>query len=76
MNVDRSQATGIAIIAVAVIQLLLFVIGLARKSYLALAVPISLAVAGISALAIWVGWTMLTTETDLPKDEAEERKEA
>jgi uncharacterized membrane protein YesL len=76
MNVDRSQATGIAIIAVAVIQLLLFVIGLARKSYLALAVPISLAVAGISALAIWVGWTMLTTETDLPEDEAEERKEA
>jgi len=77
MNVDRSQATGIAIITVAVIQLLLFVIGVARKSYLALAIPISLAVAGISALAIWVGWTMLTTETDLPEDDgAEERKEA
>lgn len=55
----------------AAIQLLLFLYGLARRSYAALAVPVALAVAGLSALAIWVGWTMLTTESDLPEPELE-----
>jgi uncharacterized membrane protein YesL len=68
---DRSQMTGAVIIAGAALQLLVFLIGLARKSYLALALPITLAVAGVSALAIWVGWTMLTTETDLPEPDEE-----
>jgi hypothetical protein len=68
---DRSQMTGVAIVAIAIVQVLLFTAGVARKSYLALALPIGLAVAGVSALAIWVGWTMLTTETDLPEPEEE-----
>lgn len=68
---DRSQSTGILIMAGAAIQLLLFLYGLARRSYAALAVPVALAVAGLSALAIWVGWTMLTTESDLPEPELE-----
>ena len=69
---DRSQATGVAIIAVAAVQLLLFVVGLARKSYLAVAIPVGLVLAGVSALAIWVGWTMMTTETDLPEPDEPE----
>mgnify|MGYP001380126051 CR=1 FL=1 len=68
---DRSQMTGAAIVAAAAVQVLLFIIGVARKSYLALALPIAFAVAGISALAIWVGWTMMTTETDVPEPEEE-----
>ncbi|HEY7295411.1 MAG TPA: hypothetical protein VH916_10230 [Dehalococcoidia bacterium] len=68
---DRSQMTGAAIVVVAVLQLLLFIVGIARKSYLAIALPIGLAIAGVSALAIWVGWTMMTTETDLPEPEEE-----
>lgn len=68
---DRSQSTGILIMAGAALQLLLFLYGLARRSYAALAVPVALAVAGLSALAIWVGWTMLTTESDLPEPELE-----
>jgi phosphotransferase system glucose/maltose/N-acetylglucosamine-specific IIC component len=73
---DRSQATGVAIIAVAAIQLLLFVVGLARKSYLAVAIPVGLVLAGVSALAIWVGWTMMTTETDLPEPDEPENTTA
>jgi hypothetical protein len=60
--------TGALIMTGAVVQLLAFAIGVARRSYLALALPIGLAVAGASALGLWVGWTMLTTETDLPED--------
>jgi hypothetical protein len=69
---DRSQTTGALIMAGGVLQLLLFLIGVVRKSYLALALPITLAIAGLSALAIWVGWTMMTTEADLPEPEAAE----
>ena len=51
---------------------MLFLYGVARRSYLALAIPVTAAVAGLSAVAMWVGWTMLTTETDMPEPELEE----
>ncbi len=66
---DRTQMTGAAIIAGAVLQILLFTVAFARRSYLAVALPVGLALAGISALGVWVGWTMMTTETDLPEPE-------
>lgn len=69
---DRSQTTGVLIIGGAVVQLLLFLYGLSRRSYAALAIPVTAAVAGLSALTMWVGWTMLTTETDMPEPELEE----
>ena len=58
---DRSQMTGALIIGGAAVELLLFLYGVARRSYVALALPVAAAVAGLSALAMWVGWTMLTT---------------
>jgi hypothetical protein len=61
---DRSQATGALIMAGAALQLLVFLAGLTRKSYLALALPVAGAMAALSALAFWVGWTMLTTPAD------------
>lgn len=69
---DRSQLTGVLIIGGAAVELVLFLYGLMKRSYLALAIPVAAAVAGLSALAMWVGWTMLTTETDMPEPELEE----
>lgn len=69
---DRSRLTGGLIIGGAALQMLLFLYGTVRKSYLALAIPVATAVASLSALAMWVGWTMLTTETDMPEPELEE----
>jgi hypothetical protein len=68
---DRSQLTGALIMAGAVIQFALFLVGLARKSYLALAIPVTAAMAAVGALAFWVGWTMVTTPADMPEPEAE-----
>jgi hypothetical protein len=65
---DRSQTTGALIMAGAAFELLLFLIGLTRKSYLAIALPVTGAMAALSALAFWVGWTMLTTPADMPED--------
>jgi hypothetical protein len=61
---SRAQTTGIVLIAGAIIDLLLFFYGLARRSYLALALPVMMAMFAITALTIWVGWTMMTMEEE------------
>ena len=38
-----------------------------------LAAPVALAVGGMSALGVWVGWTMLTIEEDMPEPGLEEQ---
>jgi len=68
---DRSQKTGILIMAGAVLEMLLFLYGAARRSYMAVALPVMAAVAAVSALAFWVGWTLLTTEEEIPELEGE-----
>ena len=69
---DRSQMTGTLIMVGAVLEMLLFLYGAARRSYLAVAVPVMAAVAAVSALAFWVGWTLMTTEAEAPELEGEE----
>ena len=68
---DRSQTTGIMIMAGAVLEMLLFLYGAARRSYMAVALPVMAAVAAVSVLAFWVGWTLLTTEEENPELEGE-----
>jgi uncharacterized membrane protein YesL len=53
-------------------QMLIMLIGTARRSYLVLAVPVLAATGVICALAFWVGWTMANTEADLAELEAQE----
>jgi hypothetical protein len=69
---ERTQLTGAALVAGGIVQLLVFTIAFARRSYLAVALPVGLALAAISALAVWIGWTMLTSETELPEPEPEQ----
>jgi uncharacterized membrane protein YesL len=63
---------GALIMFTAVAQMVLFFWGAARKSYAALALPVMAALGGISALAFWIGWTMLTTEAELEEEFIEE----
>ena len=67
----RSQTTGLLIMAGAALEMLLFLYGAARRSYMAVALPVMAAVAAVSALAFWVGWTLLTTEEEMPEMEGE-----
>jgi hypothetical protein len=64
-RMDRTRLTGAVLMAITAVQALLFLIGLARRSYLALAVPVFLLVASVSVLGFWVGWTLATMEDDL-----------
>lgn len=62
---NKSQTMGLAIMAASILQLVVFFVAAARKSYAAVAIPIAIALAGLSALGFWIGWTMTTTEADL-----------
>ena len=69
---ERSQLTGALIMAGAVLQMMLFLWAAARRSYMAVALPVMGALAALSALAFWIGWTMFTTESELEEEFEEE----
>ncbi len=58
---ERARLLGRVLMAVSVLQLLLFLRGVKRHSYAALALPVLGVLTAISALAFWVGYTMATT---------------
>ena len=55
-----ARATGALLMAGAALQLLLFLAGIGRRSYLALALPVAAAMFAQTALTFWLGWTMAT----------------
>ncbi len=68
----RTNNTGQLLIVGAVLEMLLFLYGTMRKSYLALALPVTAAMATVTVLTIWLGYTMLTLddEEDEPPPDA------
>jgi hypothetical protein len=52
------------VMAVAAIEMLLFLYGALRRSYLALAIPVTVAMTALTALGFWVGWTMMNMEEE------------
>ncbi len=69
---ERSRQLGMIMMAVSAVQMLVMLVGVARRSYLAIALPVIAAVGLISALTFWVGWTMANTEPDLAELESQE----
>lgn len=61
---DSSRAQGGLICLAAVAAGALFLLGLARGSYWALAVPVALAVFFALGLTFWVGWTIATIRVE------------
>lgn len=61
---DTSQRTGLIIMLVSAFQFVIFFWAMTRKSYLAVAIPVGSALAAVSALAFWIGWTMFTGEDE------------
>ena len=61
---EQSQRTGLIIMLVSAFQFVIFFWAVTRRSYLALALPVLSALAAVSALAFWIGWTMFTGEDE------------
>ncbi len=70
---QKSQSTGLIIIIVAVFQMVLFLGAALHRSYLALAVPVLSALAAVTTIAFWIGWTMFTAEADEFEEPDEEQ---
>lgn len=68
----RSNQLGMILMIVSAVQMLFMLVGMMRRSYLVIALPVVAAVGVISALAFWVGWTMANTEADLAELEEQE----
>jgi hypothetical protein len=62
-----ARTTGTLLMAGAALQMLLFFLGVSRRSYLALALPVTAAMLAQTALTFWLGWTM-TTMGEEPED--------
>lgn len=69
----RSKQLGTILMIGAAVQALFMLVGTMRRSYLVIALPILAATGLISALAFWVGWTMVNTEPDLAELEEQDR---
>ena len=68
---EKSQQTGLFIMIGAAFTLVFFMWAMLRKSYAAVALPVACALAVVSALPIWIGWTLFTGE-DEDDDELED----
>jgi len=68
---NRAQKTGVILIAAAALEMLLFLYGALRRSYLAIALPMTAAMTALTALTFWVGYTMLTLEEEPDEDVVE-----
>ena len=62
MTVERSRQLGQALMAASGLTLVLFLIGVARRSYLVLAIPVLAGLAVVSGLVFWVGSTMASAQ--------------
>ncbi len=65
---ETSRLAGVLIMVGAVLQMIIFLWAVARRSYMALALPVMGALAAVSALAFWIGYTMFTTEEELEQE--------
>lgn len=65
---EGSQRLGAIIMLASVLEMVVFLWAVSRRSYLAVALPITLILGALNALAFWIGWTMFTTESELEEE--------
>ncbi|MCH7577034.1 MAG: hypothetical protein IH822_04475 [Chloroflexi bacterium] len=57
---EGSQRLGAIIMLAAMFEMVVFLWAVSRRSYLAVALPVTLVLGSLNALAFWIGWTMFT----------------
>lgn len=68
----RSRELGMILMIASAVQMLFMLVGMMRRSYLVVALPVVTAVGIVSALSFWVGWTMINTEPELAELEEQD----
>lgn len=72
---ENSQRLGAIIMLAAMLEMVVFLWAVSRRSYLAVALPITVILAALNALAFWIGWTMFTASEE-EEEELETLEEA
>ncbi len=61
---EGSQRLGAIIMLASVLEMVVFLWAVSRRSYLAVALPVTFVLGTINALAFWIGWTMFTASEE------------
>ncbi len=69
---EGSQRLGAIIMLASVLEMVVFLWALSRRSYLAVALPVTLVLGTLNVLGFWIGWTMFTA----PEEEEAELEAA
>ena len=69
MGAERSHTAGMIICAVSVVTGLLFLMGVLRRSYMALALPVTVGFLGALYISFWIGRALITTPIEPPTDD-------
>lgn len=69
MGAERSHTAGLIICAVSAFTGLLFTIGILKRSYMALALPVMAGTLGALYIAFWIGRALVTTPIEPPADD-------
>ena len=57
---EGPQRLGAIIMLASVLEMVVFLWAVSRRSYLAVALPVTFVLGTINALAFWIGWAMFT----------------
>lgn len=72
---ERTQSMGAILMAVSGLNMLIFTIGVMRRSYLAVALPVLVALGAVSAVLFWIGYTMSNMQPDMSELNIEDEDE-
>ncbi len=61
---EGSQRLGAIIMLVTMFEMVVFMWALSRRSYLAVALPVTVVLGALNVLAFWIGWTMFTASEE------------
>ena len=66
---ERSRTYGMIICAISAFTGFIFVMGVLRRSYMALALPVTAGFLGALYIAFWIGRALVTTPIEPPADD-------
>jgi len=69
MGAEKSHTYGIIICAVSVLTGIVFMFGVLRRSYMALALPVTAGFLGALYISFWIGRALVTTPIEPPADD-------
>jgi hypothetical protein len=69
MGPERSHTAGMIICAISAFTGLIFLMGVVRRSYMALALPVTAFFLGALYISFWIGRALITTPIEPPADD-------